>query len=205
PQAAVPAVDWERGTRLWGQRALLRDAVARLLADHAATPATLQAMVAQPDMDAARALAHRLRGAASNLALGPLQTLAQRIEEAAHSLDRTALQPLVAALPAALQAVEQALAHEAEAAAAPAPGVGQHAPLTADQRQQARDAAQALQQALAQSELAQPPLDLLVQLLPADATERLQEAIDRFDFDQAGVQLQQLRTHWLDEPLENPA
>ena len=44
-----------------------------------------------------------------------------------------------------------------------------------------------------------------MQLLPADATERLQEAIDRFDFDQAGVQLQQLRTHWLDEPLENPA
>ncbi|RMA59652.1 PAS domain S-box-containing protein [Acidovorax sp. 100] len=205
PHATIAAVDWERGTRLWGQRALLRDAVARLLTDHAATPATLQALVAQPDMDAARALAHRLRGAAGNLALGPLQTLAQRIEEAAHSLDRTALQPLVAALPAALQAVELALAQEAEAAAAPAPGVGQHAPLTADQRQQARDAAQALQQALAQSELAQPPLDLLVQLLPADATERLQEAIDRFDFDQAGVQLQQLRTHWLDEPLENPA
>ncbi|MFN4029241.1 MAG: PAS domain S-box protein [Acidovorax temperans] len=205
PQAAVPAVDWERGTRLWGQRALLRDAVARLLADHVATPATLQALVAQPDMDAARALAHRLRGAAGNLALGPLQTLAQRIEEAAHSLDRTALQPLVAALPAALQAVQQALAHEAEAAAAPAPGVGQHAPLTAGQRQQARDAAHALQQALAQSELAQPPLDVLVQLLPADATERLQEAIDTFDFDQAVVQLQHLRAHWLDEPMENPA
>jgi len=162
PQAAVPAVDWERGTRLWGQRALLRDAVARLLADRAATPATLQAMVAQPDMDAARALAHRLRGAASNLALGPLQTLAKRVEEAPHSLDRTALPLLVAALPAA----------------------------------------HALQQALAQSELAQPPLDVLVQLLPADATERLQEAIDTFDFDQALAQLQQLRTNWIDEPTE---
>ena len=198
PQAAVPAVDWERGTRLWGQRALLRAAVARLLVDHAATPATLQALVAQPDMDAARALAHRLRGVAGNLALEPLQTLAQRIEEAAHSLDRTALQPLVAALPAALQAVQQALAQEAEAAAAPAPRVGQHAPLTADQRQQALAAAHALQEALVQSELAQPPLDVLVQLLPADATERLQEAIDTFDFEQAVVQLQQLRKHWLD-------
>ena len=101
--------------------------------------------------------------------------------------------------------MQQALAHEAEAAAAPAPGVGQHAPLTADQRQQARDAAHALQQALAQSELAQPPLDVLVQLLPADATERLQEAIDTFDFDQALAQLQQLRTHWIDAPTENPA
>ena len=129
----------------------------------------------------------------------------QRIEEAADSLDRTALQPLVGALPAALQAVQQALAHEVEAAAAPAPGMGQNAPLTLAQRQQARAAAQALQQALARSELAQPPLDMLMQLLPADATERLQEAIDTFDFDQAAVQLQQLRTHWLAEPLENPA
>ena len=48
------------------------------------------------------------------------------------------------------------------------------------------------------AELAQPPLDVLVQLLPADATERLQEAIDTFDFEQAVVQLQQLRKHWLD-------
>jgi hypothetical protein len=39
---------------------------------------------------------------------------------------------------------------------------------------------------------------VLVQLLPADATERLQEAIDTFDFEQAVVQLQQLRKHWLD-------
>ncbi len=46
---------------------------------------------------------------------------------------------------------------------------------------------------------------MLVQLLPADATERLQEAIDTFDFDQALQQLQQLRTHWIDEPTENPA
>jgi hypothetical protein len=48
-------------------------------------------------------------------------------------------------------------------------------------------------------------LDLLAQLLPGDAMERLQEAIDTFDFDQALVQLQQLRTHWIDEPTETPA
>ena len=51
------------------------------------------------------------------------------------------------------------------------------------------DAAQALAQGLARSELAQPPLDLLAQLLPGDAMERLQEAIDTFDFDQALQQL----------------
>ncbi len=46
---------------------------------------------------------------------------------------------------------------------------------------------------------------LLAQLLPAAAMEPLQEAIDTFDFDQALQQLQQLRTHWIDEPTENPA
>ena len=44
-----------------------------------------------------------------------------------------------------------------------------------------------------------------MQLLPADATERLQEAIDTFDFDQALAQLQQLRTDWIDAPTETPA
>ena len=205
PDAIAAAVDWERGTRLWGQRTLLREAVARLLAEHESTPATLQTLVAQLDMDAARALAHRLSGAAGNLALGPLQALAQRIEAAAHSLDRTALQPLVAALSDALHTAQQALACEAEAAVARTPGVGRHPPLTPAQRQQALAAAQALQLAMAQSELAQPPLDVLVQLLPADATERLQDALDTFDFDQAAVHLQQLRAHWLDEPTENPA
>ena len=81
----------------------------------------------------------------------------------------------------------------------------QHTPLAPAQRAQALVAAQALAQALARSELAQPPLDALAQLLPGDAMERLQEAIDTFDFDQALVQLQQLRTHWIDEPTETPA
>jgi len=210
PAAQVPAqmhqaIDWERGTRLWGQRALLRDAIARFVGEYDAAPAALQALVARSDLDGARALAHRLRGAAGNLALAPVQTLAQRIEEAARALDPTALGPQVAALPAALQAVQQALAREWEAAATPAPGVGQHAPLAPAQRAQAHAAAQALQQALARSELAQSPLDLLAQLLPGDAMERLQEAIDTFDFDQALAQLQQLRTHWIDAPTEDTA
>ncbi|MFO1212661.1 MAG: hypothetical protein U1E74_09220 [Paenacidovorax caeni] len=72
---------------------------------------------------------------------------------------------------------------------------------------EARSAAQALQQALENAELAQPPLGTpLAQLLPAAAAmEPLQDAIDTFDFDQALQQLQQLRTHWIDEPTENPA
>ncbi|WP_298208758.1 PAS domain S-box protein [Acidovorax sp.] len=204
-KAGTEAIDWEHGTRLWGQRGLLRDAVTRFVGEHEATAATLDTLISQPDMESARALAHRLRGAAGNLALASVQTLAQRIEEAARALDRTALAPLVAALPAALQMVRQALANEVDAAAAPAPGVGQHAPLAPAQRAEARAAAQALEHALIRSELAQPPLDTLAQLLPGEAMERLQEAIDTFDFDQALVQLQQLRQHWIDDSTENQA
>ena len=200
-----PAIDWERGLQLWGQMLLLRDALARLLQEHEGTPAALQTLAAQRDLAGVRALAHRLRGAAGNLALKPLQTLTQRIEEAAASMDATALPLLLNQLPASLAAVHHALAQDARQPAGSAAEGSLHAPLSDAQRTRARSAAQALQQALENAELAQPPLDLLAQLLPAAAMEPLQEAIDTFDFDQALQQLQQLRTHWIDEPTENPA
>ena len=200
-----PAIDWERGLQLWGQMPLLRDALARLLQEHEGTPAALQTLAAQRDLAGVRALAHRLRGAAGNLALKPLQTLTQRIEEAAASMDATALPLLLNQLPASLAAVHHALAQDARQPAGSAAEGSLHAPLSDAQRTRARSAAQALQQALENAELAQPPLDLLAQLLPAAAMEPLQEAIDTFDFDQALQQLQQLRTHWIDEPTENPA
>ena len=201
---APAAIDWERGLRLWGQMSLLREALGRFATEHENTAAAMQALMAQRDMDGVRALAHRLRGAAGNLALVPLHTLAQRIEEAAAALDASALPLLLAQLPLALDAVRQALAQDVLHAGTPAPH-SSYAPLSAAQREQARQAAQALQQALANSELAQPPLDVLAQLLPGAAMEPLQEAIDTFDFDQAQAQLKQLRTHWIDEPTENPA
>ena len=200
-----PAIDWERGLQLWGQMPLLRDALARLLQEHEGTPAALQTLAAQRDLAGVRALAHRLRGAAGNLALKPLQTLTQRIEEAAASMDATALPLLLNQLPTSLAAVHHALAQDARQPAGAVAEGSLHAPLSDAQRARARSAAQALQQALENAELAQPPLDLLAQLLPAAAMEPLQEAIDTFDFDQALQQLQQLRTHWIDEPTENPA
>ena len=184
---------------------LLRDALARLLQEHEGTPAALQSLAAQRDLAGVRALAYRLRGAAGNLALKPLQTLTQRIEEAAASMDATALPLLLNQLPASLAAVHHALAQDARQPAGSAADGSLHAPLSDAQRTRARSAAQALQQALENAELAQPPLDLLAQLLPAAAMEPLQDAIDTFDFDQALQQLQQLRTHWIDEPTENPA
>ena len=202
--SAQASIDWERGSRLWKQRALLCSAIARFASEHASTAAALQEQLAQGHLDGVRALAHRLRGAAGNLALPRLQRLAQRIEEAALAQDAAALSALVAVMPAALQAVVQALPGDATAAVQ-APGAAQHAPLTPAQRTQAHAAAQALEQALARSELTQEPLDRLGQLLPAAALGPLLEAIDCFDFDQARAQLQQLHAHWTDLPTENHA
>ena len=205
-QPAAPsqeAIDWERGTQLWGQRAMLSTAIARFVKDHTLTPMAMHDQLAQGNLDGVRAQAHRLHGAAGNLALLPLHQLGQRIEEAALWHDGAALPALVAALPGALQAVVQSLARETTALHAAL--VEQHAPLTQAQRDQAQLAAQALEQALANAELAQEPLDLLVQLLPGTTLAPLLEAIDRFDFDQALVQLQLLNVHWFDFSTENQA
>lgn len=62
--------------------------------------------------------------------------------------------------------MHHALAQDARQPAGSAAEGSLHAPLSDAQRTQARSAAQALQQALENAELAQPPLDLLAQLLP---------------------------------------
>ena len=204
PSSTLEPIDWERGTRLWGRRALLRSAIARFVSEHASTAAALQDRVAQGRIEGVHALAHRLRGAAGNLALPCLQRQAQRMEDAALAQDAAALPALVADVFAALQAVAQALPSEITASV-PVASAPQRILLSPERRMQAHAAAQTLEHALAGSELAQEPLDRLGQLLPATAPGPLLEAIDSFDFDQALVQLQQLRAHWSDLPTEDYA
>ena len=134
-----------------------------------------------------------------DIGLTTLTEVATRAGQIARSTD---LPALVAAVPAALQAVEQALASETPAAVTRA---ARQAALTPVQRTQAQAAALALEKALARSELAQGPLDVLGQLLSGKTMAPLVEALERFDFDQALAQLQQLRTHWLDMPSESVA
>ena len=222
---AQGAIDWERGMRLWGQRALLTSAIERFVTQHALSALALKQSLAQGNTGSVRAIAHRLQGAAGNLALPHLQLLAQQIETAALSRNGAALFTLVAGVHAALQAVEQALASQAFAAVPeeenatrhsalspaqraqpwakrclPAPGA-----LSPAQRAQAHAAALALEKALVSAELAQQPLDLLAQLLPGTATAELVHAAKRLDFDQALVHLRGLRAHWTDAPPQSVA
>ncbi|MDY0107868.1 MAG: PAS domain S-box protein, partial [Giesbergeria sp.] len=90
--ASDPApIDWAQGRQLWGSDNALRTALERFMREHAQLPATLQDLHARNDGAALEALAHRLRGAAANLGLGPLQALLGAVETAARTANTAAL------------------------------------------------------------------------------------------------------------------
>ncbi len=185
-----PAIDWERGLRLWTRMDVLRHALERFLQEQQNTPATVLALLAQQDWAGLLATAHRFGGAAGNLALLPLHRLAQQLEQAAQQADAPRAQALALALPETLMAAAQAL----QQAAAPTPDLSATAsPLDVQQQAQVLQALEQLRTALAQAELSEAPLQTLVQLLPALMLEPLQRAIDHFDFDQAQRCLDTLR------------
>ena len=102
--AQVHTIDWERGTDLWGSGAALTQAIRRFLEESHAVPTQLAALLQQPDLEAARSLAHRLRGAAGNLCLQTLSRSAQVLESILPSAQpeqaRLALEDISAALAA---------------------------------------------------------------------------------------------------------
>ena len=198
------AIDWERGLGLWNRLELLCNAIQRFLQEHQNAPTALQALMERQAWTELAAAAHRMRGAAGNLALTPLQKLAAQLEQAAHQGDTAAAQPLIEALQGALaQALQEAQVCMLRGGPpeAQAPGT----PLGTQQQTQALRAIDSLAGALAHGELPDAPLQLLCTLLPALALEPLQQAIDRFDFEQAQRHLQTLRATLVATPLEPTA
>ena len=199
PAGAVPSAEpgaapiaWERGLPLWGSAARQREAIERFVREHAGLPARLQALQATGDSAALAAWGHKLRGAAGNLALVPLQQALAALEGAARAADAAAQQRALAALAAAWEAVLQALATPGAPAAPAAPAPA--APPQGADAHAVRAAAQAAAQALQQGELPEAAFATLAGLLPAAQLHPLREAMDRFDFDRAQALLQPLCT-----------
>ena len=193
---ALPVIDWERGVRLWTQARYLREAIARFLQEGDATLDALRAALAAGDMQALAAASHRVRGAASNLALTGVQRLAERLEAAAaHPAHAEARTVLIDELDAALQQVRHALASldapDANPPGAPPPPRA----MGAAERVQVLQALEALARALTTGELPDAPLMVLEQHLPATSLDGLREALDRFDFDDALDAVRTLRAH----------
>ena len=182
----APAIDWQRGLRLWTQPQALRQAIDRFLPDAWNGVADLQAADRAGDWPRLSAVAHRLRGAAANLALVRLQAAAEGLERAAQSGDAELARDALAAIAPALESVREALPPAVPDNAAPTRTAA------ADPAQTA-EAIDALEQSLARFEIAQAPLSQLLAALPAADADRLQDILNRFDFVAARACLQDLR------------
>ncbi|MBP6599292.1 MAG: PAS domain S-box protein [Giesbergeria sp.] len=176
-------INWPRGLQLWGTPERLHHSVQRFLDEHHTTPAQLQTALAEGDWTALAQHAHRMRGAAGNLALHQVQALAEHSEAAAHQHDASAARNAIAALPAALDAVRCALGTHASSSTTATAATAQ--PLSAQQRSAVLAALAQLSSALAQGELPDAPLHTLSSHLPVQRLHALHEAIDRFDFSEA--------------------
>ena len=206
PQAGPePAIDWEKGLRLWTRLDLFSAALGRFVQEQQNTPESLATLLAQQDWPTLRATAHRLRGAAGNLALTQVHDAAVQLELAAQQGHLPRMQTLVPALSDALAAAAQALQAVQTHAPASQDALGLvPSVLSASQQTQALQALEQLQTALAQAELPEAPLHTLAQLLPALALEPLQQAIDHFDFDRAQHCLERLRVQLPPATTEEP-
>ena len=161
-------VDWVRGAAMWGDVQTLQTRIRQFLTE------ALQGLPPEGspgDEPAQRATAHRLHGAAANLALPRVQAMAAELEQG------VAVQPHAqwAALRTEMLALLDRLPQAPVTAAASEPAA---TVLNADDLH-------ALQQNLQRGELAEEALQRVCAAVSADTREALQTAVDSFDFDRA--------------------
>jgi len=196
PQAPLPAaIEWDRGVRLWTQARYLREAIERFMQESGVALAGLLSAHQADDWEGLESRAHRVRGAAANLALPVVQQLAGQIEHAARARDAAPVQAALLALATALDAVRVALLNPQAPDAQLQGTASSPVPLPPAERGRVIAAIDALIAALVQGELADAPLAVLEGELSAVSLNSLQEALDRFDFDEARACLLALRAH----------
>jgi PAS domain S-box-containing protein len=101
------SVDTEQGGFVWGSADALHLAIRRFLAAHADASTQLAAQWNQRDLTAMAALAHRISGAAGNLALPALHDLAGQLEHALKHNELDAVPMLLTTIEGAFEAIRQ--------------------------------------------------------------------------------------------------
>jgi len=190
--------DWQRGASLWGGPVQMSQAIRRFLNDQGALVEQLSAMLEKNDWDTGRNLAHRLRGAAGNLALTHLASLGMTLEQAFSQRESLHLHSLLQELSRALVAVSEALPQVSE--------------VTAEARafnyEQVRGALQRLQETLCRGALDDQALQDLSEGLHSGpqkvALTEVRRALDDFDFDLAQQWLSKLANQLQDEEAQTP-
>jgi len=188
------SIDWATGVRRWGSEQVLLAAVERFVEQHDGVAYELQSAVRAQDLERARTLAHRLRGAAGNLSLAALHACAEALEDALKSGSVGVAQSLVDSLGHALHDLSSVL-HAFTEMEAMEPGTAHEPGPSFDRSQWHAWAASALL-SLARGELDDDNLQSLLQAMRASgqaaSAQEIERALDNFDFDQSGQLLQQL-------------
>lgn len=175
--------DWIRGSRLWGGPLRMAEAIAAFIDEQSGLVARLSLLVSARDWEAGRAQAHRLHGAAGNLALTGLTDLGRALEQAFEAQDETRLRELLGSLEHALQAVAEVVPQVPE----------KDASNRTQDVQALRQACLKLRAALQRGGLDDEAMAVLDDgLADAGTLALIRQALDDFDFDQALDALDQL-------------
>ena len=188
--APTQLIDWDQGLRLWGSRAALDDAIRRFLGANIGLEKEFARLLDGGQPGAVVEQAHRMRGAAANLALGSLAQLAGQLEQLLKADELQAASALLEPLGEALRAVDEKLAAVTLV----------EEPRGAPTRTISMSRIQALLDeaytALRRGELADTALEALGSSLPelgqGALGQALEAAVQDFDFDRAEEVLKQL-------------
>ena len=197
--ADAQLIDWSRGIRFWGDASALSQAIRRFCDDNRHACVQLERQLACDNIEGARQSAHRLHGAAGNLALSRLHGLGRDLEAALkasaadHGEARARAQALAHALTDAFAATVAELTAHGHLKADPAPA---RAGGATDWDAVARHA-DALGEALKRGEIADDALAGIAEALGASSGQTrlsaIQAALDDFDFERATSLLGALR------------
>lgn len=187
--------DWVRGSQLWGGPLRMAQAVGAFVVEQRTLVASIRRLLEAGEWDEGRALAHRLHGAASNLALTHLTQLARSIEHAFGVHNEDSLQGLLAELEQTLKTIIEVVPQVPEWGSVAEIAVIDPGMLSERLRQ--------LRVVLARGGLDDASLSSLEQTLIgtsyAEVMGELRTALDEFDFDQALVTLDRLLLQLQDE------
>ncbi|MDH1280696.1 PAS domain S-box protein [Pseudomonas chengduensis] len=187
--------DWVRGSSLWGGPLRMAQAINTFIAEQHALAARLSHLLAARDWREGEALAHRLHGAAGNLAMSSLASLGQSIEQAFQRRDEQALPALIVELEQALLTVKDVVPQ--------VPEVVSSAESAAVDLPTLREQAIQLRQALQRGGLDDETLAVMEQAARGTAygaaLSDMRQALEDFDFDQALLVLDRLLLQLQDE------
>lgn len=187
--AGSKAIDWRRGLQLWPSAVALRAAIGHFLRESGSSLEQLRIAARAEDAPSLLSTAHRIKGAAGNLALPQVAKEAGRIESAARNKDQAAPWPvLIDKLAQMLENVKM----ETDAQP-PAEEPGENHGETNTNTNTATpatcglicEALEKMKQALARGEFPQDQLCELEKYLPSGQLATLKTTLDSFDFEAA--------------------